>query len=171
MLRCAQQRFVPGSQPRAARCGDERKVMVMTARAYVRPPWAARVIGGRMARLFKPPVVCLLSVPGRTSGEWRSNPVVVLEHDGERYLVGAYGHTEWSRNMRAARRGRLTKQGRTEDFAAVEVPVEQVPPMLDAYLEQFGKLPTVGRTFRALPKPGDHPTFRITSIANNARNA
>jgi deazaflavin-dependent oxidoreductase (nitroreductase family) len=124
-----------------------------------------------MARLFKPSVVCLLSVPGRTTGEWRSNPVVVLEHDGERYLVGAYGHTEWSRNLRAAGRGRLTKQGRTEAFAAVEVPVEQVPPLLDAYLQQFGKLPTVGRTFRALPEPADHPTFRITNTANDALDA
>jgi deazaflavin-dependent oxidoreductase (nitroreductase family) len=124
-----------------------------------------------MARLFKPSVVCLLSVPGRTTGEWRSNPVVVLEHDGERYLVGAYGHTEWSRNLRAAGRGRLTKQGRTEAFAAVEVSVEQVPPLLDAYLQQFGKLPTVGRTFRALPEPADHPTFRITNTANDALDA
>jgi deazaflavin-dependent oxidoreductase (nitroreductase family) len=124
-----------------------------------------------MERLFKPSVVCLLSVPGRTTVEWRSNPVVVLEHDGERYLVGAYGHTEWSRNLRAAGRGRLTKQGRTVAFAAVEVPVEQVPPLLDAYLQQFGKLPTVGRTFRALPEPADHPTFRITKTANDALDA
>ena len=72
----------------------------MTDRAYVRPPWAARVIGGRMARLFKPSMVSLLSVPGRTTGEWRSNSVVVLDHDGGRYLVSAYGDTEWSRNRR-----------------------------------------------------------------------
>jgi deazaflavin-dependent oxidoreductase (nitroreductase family) len=146
--------------------------MVMSPnRAYVRPSWGARVIGGRMARLFKPSVVCVLSVPGRSTGEWRSNPVVVLEHDGERYLVGAYGHTEWSRNLRAAGRGRLTKHGRTEGFTTVEVPVEQVPPLLDAYLQQFGKLPTVGRTFQALPEPGDHPTFRITSTANDDLDA
>lgn len=143
----------------------------MTKRAYVRPPWGARVIGGRMARLFKPSVVCLLSVPGRTTGEWRSNPVVVLEHDGERYLLGAYGHTEWSRNLRAAGRGRLTKRSRTEEFTAVEVSAEQAPPLIDAYLRRFGKLPTVGRTFRALPEPGDHPTFRITSTASNVPDA
>ena len=137
----------------------------MTDKGYVRPPWGARVIGARMARLFKPSVVCLLSVPGRTTGELRSNSVAVLEHDGERYLVGAYGHTEWSRNLRAAGRGRLTRKGRTEEFTVAEVPAAQVPPLIDAYLERFGQLPTVGRTFRKLPEPGDHPVFRIISTA------
>jgi deazaflavin-dependent oxidoreductase (nitroreductase family) len=147
------------------------EVSLMTNREYVRPPWGARVIGGRMARLFKPSVVCLLSVLGRVTGQWRSNPVVVLEHDGERYLVSAYGDTEWSRNLRAAGRGRLTKQRRTEEFTAVEVPAEELPALTDAYVQQFGKLPTVGRTFRALPEPGDHPAFRITNTSNDALNA
>ncbi|MFJ8925711.1 MULTISPECIES: hypothetical protein [unclassified Streptomyces] len=51
----------------------------MSTRNYLRPPWAARVIGGRMARLVKPKVVSLLSVPGRTTGAWRSTPVAVLD--------------------------------------------------------------------------------------------
>jgi deazaflavin-dependent oxidoreductase (nitroreductase family) len=142
----------------------------MTDNGYVRPPWGARVIGARMARLFKPSVVCVLSVPGRTSGEWHSNSVAVLEHGGERYLVGAYGHTEWSRNLRAAGHGRLKRKGRTEDFTAVEVPAEQVPPLLDAYRERFGKFPTVGRTFETLPEPSDHPVFRIMSTSNEGTN-
>jgi len=141
-------------------------VIAMTDKGYIRPPWGARVIGARMARLFKPSVVSLLSVPGRTTGKWRSNPVAVLEHDGERYLVGAYGHTEWSRNLRAAGHGRLTAKGHTVDFTAVEVPAVQVPPLIDAYRERYGSLPTVGRVFRSLPEPSDHPVFRIVSTAN-----
>ena len=140
----------------------------MTDRAYVRPPWAARVIGGRMARLFKPSMVSLLSVPGRTTGEWRSNSVVVLDYDGGRYLVSAYGDTEWSRNLRAAGHGRLKQKGRTEEFTAVEVPTEQLPALLDAYVERFGKMPTVGSTFRSIPDPADHPTFKITTTRNAA---
>ncbi|MEN3361606.1 MAG: hypothetical protein V7637_5588 [Mycobacteriales bacterium] len=134
----------------------------MTSNTYLRPPWAARVIGGRMARLFRPSVVCLLSVRGRASGQWRSVPVAVLEHGGQEYLVGAYGHTEWSRNLRAAGGGRLTRRGRVEEFTAVEVPTEQRPPLIEAYLAGYGKLPTVARTFRTLPDPANHPTFRIT---------
>jgi deazaflavin-dependent oxidoreductase (nitroreductase family) len=134
----------------------------MTSRAYRRPSWAARVIGGRMARLFRPSIVGLLSVRGRTTDEWRSVPIAVLEHDGHRYLMAAYGDTEWSRNLRVAGSGRLTQRGRVEDFTAVEVPAAQRPPLIDAYLQKFGTLPTVGSTLRALPDPADHPTFRIT---------
>jgi deazaflavin-dependent oxidoreductase (nitroreductase family) len=134
----------------------------MTGRKYVRPPWAARVIGGRMARLFKPQVVSALSVPGRTTGTWHVTPVAVLEHGGQEYLLAAYGDTEWSRNLRASRTGRLNRRGRVEQFTAEEVPAEQLPSLVEDYLRQFGKLPSVARTFEALPEPTDHPAFRIT---------
>jgi deazaflavin-dependent oxidoreductase (nitroreductase family) len=121
-----------------------------------------------MARLFRPSVVCLLSVRGRSTGQWHSSPVVVLEHDGQQYLVAAYGNTEWSRNLRAAGTGRLTRRGRVEEFTVEEeVPAGQRQPLIEAYLREFGKLPTVARTFRALPDPADHPSFRITSSTKN----
>jgi deazaflavin-dependent oxidoreductase (nitroreductase family) len=141
----------------------------MTARQYLRPPWAARVIGGRMARLFKPQVVSLLSVPGRTTGLWRSTPVAVLTHGGEEYLLSAYGDTEWSRNLRASAAGRLTRRGRVDRFTAVEVRPDQLPPLVEDYLRQFGELPSVARTFRALPDPADHPTFRITVTGHDQK--
>jgi deazaflavin-dependent oxidoreductase (nitroreductase family) len=115
-----------------------------------------------MARLFRPSTVRLLSVPGRTTGRWRSVPVVVLEHDGQRYLMAAYGNTEWSRNLRAAGIGRLSGGGRIEEFTTTEVPAERRPPLIVAYLQQFSTLPTVASTFRALPDPADHPTFHIS---------
>jgi hypothetical protein len=37
----------------------------MSATGYIKPPWAARVIGTRLARLFKPQIVQVLSVRGR----------------------------------------------------------------------------------------------------------
>lgn len=140
----------------------------MTTKHYLRPPWAARVIGGRMARLFKPQVVSLLSVPGRATGTWRSTPVAVLPHGGHEYLLAAYGDTEWSRNLRASGAGRLTRRGKVEQFTAVEVPAEELPSLVEDYLRQFGELPSVARTFRALPDPADHPAFRIT-ITGTAR--
>jgi deazaflavin-dependent oxidoreductase (nitroreductase family) len=134
----------------------------MTSKPYLRPAWPARVIGGRLARLFKPRVVALLSAPGRSTGTWRSTAVAVLEHDRAQYLMAAYGDTEWSRNLRAAGAGRLTRRGRAEQFRAVEVPAGQRPLLVEAYLAQFGTLPTVAATFAALPDPADHPAFRIT---------
>ncbi|MFI1091801.1 nitroreductase/quinone reductase family protein [Streptomyces sp. NPDC020917] len=141
----------------------------MTATHYLRPPWAARVIGGRMARLFKPQVVSVLSVPGRTTGAWRSTPVAVLAHDGQEYLMAAYGDTEWSRNLRAAGNGRLTRKGAVEEFTAQEVPVGELPGLVEEYLRQFGGMPNVTRTFKALPDPADHPAFRITVTGRRAR--
>ena len=139
----------------------------MTARVYRKPPWAARTIGARMAARFNPRV-SRLSVQGRASGRWRTVSVAVLEHDGERYLLAPAGDTDWSLNLRAAGHGRLERKGDVEDFTAVEVSIAQRPPLIKAYLQRFGKMPTVARTFGALPDPADHPTFRITSPAPKA---
>jgi len=128
---------------------------------YLRPPWRARVIGNRMARLFARSVLSTLSVRGRNTGSWRSVPVAVLDHEGERYLIAPRGNTEWSRNLRTAGSGRLERKGRVEEFDAVEVPVAERSPLVGVYLEQFGRFPTVADTFRQLPDPADHPTFRI----------
>jgi deazaflavin-dependent oxidoreductase (nitroreductase family) len=135
----------------------------MSAAGYIRPPWIARVMGSRMARLFKPDVVSLLSVRGRRSGHWHDAAVAVLAYNEQRYLLAAYGDTEWSRNLREAGAGRLTRRGGTEEFTAEVVPPEEVPPLIEEYLRQFGKLPNVAKTFAALPNSSDHPAFRITS--------
>lgn len=119
-----------------------------------------RVIGNRLAPLNRR-MVARISVPGRRSGQWRTTPIVVLEHEGNSYLVSAFGHSDWTRNLRASRRGRLAAQGRVRDFVAVEVPVAERGPLLDAYLRRYGKMPRVAATFAELPDPADHPTFRI----------
>lgn len=131
-------------------------------RHYRRPPWGARVIGSRMARLFKPSVVSRLEVPGRRTGRWHGTAVAVLPHAGEEYLLAAYGDTEWSRNLRASGHGRLRRRGRVEEFTAEEVPVERLPELVAEYQRLFGRLPTVASTFAALPDPAHHPAFRIT---------
>jgi len=57
---------------------------------------------GRLLRLGAPmgPNV-LLTVRGRTSGQPRSFPVAVLEHDGHRYVFCPFGEVNWVRNLRA----------------------------------------------------------------------
>jgi deazaflavin-dependent oxidoreductase (nitroreductase family) len=123
----------------------------------------ARVIGNRMARLFRPSLVYQLSVRGRRTGRWRSAAVVVLEHEGERYLLAPAGNTEWSRNLRAAGTGRLKRRGQVEQFAVVEVPPQERAPLVEAYLHRFRTMPTVAAAFRALPDAADHPAFRIVN--------
>jgi deazaflavin-dependent oxidoreductase (nitroreductase family) len=134
----------------------------MTAGGYIKPPWAARVIGARMARLFKPEIVHVLSVPGRRSGQWRNASVAVLAYGGEDFLLSAYGQTDWVRNLRASGHARLTHRGRTEEITVEEVPADDMPPLIAEYLRQFGKMPNVAKTFAALPNPTDHSAFRIT---------
>jgi deazaflavin-dependent oxidoreductase (nitroreductase family) len=134
----------------------------MTERAYRKPPWMARTIGARLAARFNS-AVSRLSVRGRTTGRWRTVSVAVLEYDGQRYLLAPAGDTDWSRNLRASGHGHIESRGRIEDITTIEVPVEQRPPLIEAYLRRYGKMPSVARTFRALPDPAHHPTFLITS--------
>jgi len=122
-----------------------------------------RHVGNRLAPLFQPSLVWKLSVPGRRSGRWHTLPIVVLDHDGERYLVSYRGESDWVLDLRASRAGRLIKRGETEEISVVEVPVADRAPLLAAYGARFGKMPTVAATLRALPDPADHPTFRITA--------
>lgn len=114
----------------------------MTDRVYRRPPWGTRVIGARMAARFNP-VVSRLSVPGRTTGRWRTVSVAALDIDGQHYLLAPAGDTDWSMNLLASGHGRPEKKSHVEEFTAIAVPVDQRPPLIDVY-------------------PAHHPTFLLT---------
>ena|ERR1022692_666182 len=79
----------------------------------------------------------VLYVRGRTSGEWRSTPVNPLPYNGRRYLVAPRGHTQWVRNLRVAGGGELRVGKRVERFTATELPDEQKPEILRAYLKRW----------------------------------
>lgn len=134
----------------------------MHERRYIKPPWMQRHVGNRMSVLFRPSLISKLSVRGRRSGRWQTIPVAVLEHNGERYLVSYRGASDWSLNLEASRRARLTQRDRVEDIDVADVPVVDRPALLHAYGERYAKMPTVARTLRAIPDPADHPIFRIT---------
>jgi deazaflavin-dependent oxidoreductase (nitroreductase family) len=121
-----------------------------------------RNVGNRLAPLFRGGLISKLSVRGRRSGRWHTVPVVVLEHEGERYLVSYRGESDWARNLGASLRARLTKRGRVEEIAVVEVPIAERAALLELYSARYGKMPTVVGVLRALPDPADHPIFRIT---------
>ena len=124
---------------------------------YLRPGWfIQRVMNPLLMRTGARPT---LAVRGRRSGEWRTVPVNVLEHDGARYLVSPRGTTEWVRNLRAVGTGELRRHGTTERFRVVELPDEVKPPIISAYLERWGS--QVKSLFDTLPNPADHPIFRL----------
>ena len=47
-----------------------------------------------------------------------------------------------------------------------EVPEDQRAPLMAAYSERFGKMPTASGVLRALPNPADHAIFVIKTWNN-----
>ena len=156
----------------------------MPARVYAAPGFFTR-------RVFDPIVAFLarrlglslkgarvLSVRGRTSGEWHDTPVNPLSFAGRRYLVAPRGETQWVRNLRVSGRARLTLGRTTETVAVEEVPDHDKPPILRAYLRAWawevkaffpGVGPDASDDVLARIAPG-HPVFRIVGPAGNEPN-
>jgi hypothetical protein len=94
------------------------------------------------------------------------NPLTLA---GVRYLVAPRGHTQWVRNLRAAREGYLLLGRRRERFSAREIPDEEKEPILRAYLEKWKW--EVGQFFGGVGPDApsdelrriapDHPVFQI----------
>ena len=114
----------------------------------------------------------VLSVRGRTTGDWRSVPVNPLSFEGEQFLVAPRGETQWVKNMRAAASGRIRRGRRTHEFTAVELDDAMKPQVLRAYLKEWawevgaffdgvGADSTDEQLASIAPK---HPIFRITAV-------
>jgi hypothetical protein len=113
--------------------------------------------------------VRVLEIKGRMSGIWRATPVRVLELDGHPYLVAPQGQTQWVRNLRVMRRGRLRLGGRVTEFEAAELADESKVPVLRAYFRRWWPQ-TASLTSLTAPDAPDaevmraaplHPTFRV----------
>jgi deazaflavin-dependent oxidoreductase (nitroreductase family) len=128
---------------------------------YLEPPWIQRHVGNLLAPRFRPDLIARLSVPGRRTGRWHSVPIVVLEHEQNRYLVSYRGASDWALNLQASHHARLTKLGHTEEITVADVPAAERKPLLEAYRNRYGQMPTVAAVLHALPDPADHPVFRI----------
>jgi deazaflavin-dependent oxidoreductase (nitroreductase family) len=111
----------------------------------------------------------VLRIRGRRTGQWRETPVNLLTYEDARYLVSPRGETDWVRNLRAAGQGELLLGRRLEPFSATELPVEERPPVLRAYLQRWKA--EVGIFFSGVSATSpeedvqriaaDHPVFRI----------
>jgi deazaflavin-dependent oxidoreductase (nitroreductase family) len=109
---------------------------------YRAPGWFTRnVFNPTVAFLTRRGVSVLgsrvLAVRGRSSGEWRTTPVNLLEYEGKRYLVAPRGEAQWVRNLRVAGTGQLRVGKKVEDFRARELADDEKVPMLRAYLKRW----------------------------------
>src|SRR5579859_6464377 len=140
---------------------------------YQQPGTGTRILNSTVASLTRMGISIygsrVLAVRGRKSGEWRTTPVNPLNLDGERYLIAPRGNTQWVRNMRVAGGGELRLGRRVETFTATEVPAEERPRILRAYLKKWKF--EVGMFFQGVGPDSpedkllaiapDHPVFRI----------
>jgi len=72
----------------------------------------------------------LLTVRGRKSGQPHTVPVLLVEQDGERWLVAPYGVVQWVRNIRAAGTATLTRGRHSETISVTELEAEEAAPVL-----------------------------------------
>ena len=108
---------------------------------YVKPAKNEMIFHNFVAWLARHGVSVLgsrvLSVRGRKTGEPRSVPVNLMSFEGERFLVAPRGQTQWVRNLRAAGEGQLRVGRRVEQFKFVELPDDEKPALLRAYLKRW----------------------------------
>jgi len=117
----------------------------------------------------------LLTIRGRKTGRARTNPVILVCQDNQRWLVAPYGAVAWVLNARAAGRVTLRRGRDRQDYIIRELPAAQSGPILQRYIRiapatrpyfQAGKDSPAG-DFTAEARR--HPVFELTPIGKDQR--
>jgi deazaflavin-dependent oxidoreductase (nitroreductase family) len=112
----------------------------------------------------------LLTTRGRRTGRARSNPVVVVEHDGRHWLVAPYGAVSWVHNARAAGQVRLARRRGTGTYAVREVVGSEAGPVLQRYVRiasatrEYFQADQNDPVERFTAEAEQHPVFELTPI-------
>jgi deazaflavin-dependent oxidoreductase (nitroreductase family) len=130
------------------------------SRAQAQTPWFIKNVMNPIFTLTG--AFPIITVRGRRTGKVYRTPINLLEVDGVRYLLSPRGETGWSRNLRAVGEVSVKQKGAERRYRAVEVPVEERPSLITAYLEKWGN--QTRDQFAKLPDPADHPAFRLEPI-------
>ena len=92
-----------------------------------------------------------MTVVGRTSGVPRTFPVAVSRIDGRRYVIGAYGDVNWTRNLRAAGEATIRDKGRDTHVLAHELTPDEARTFYGEQLPRYiAHFPAIGRLFGRL---------------------
>jgi deazaflavin-dependent oxidoreductase (nitroreductase family) len=113
----------------------------VTNSRYIKPGRGDRIFNGTVSFLAKIGLSLfgaqMLAVKGRKSGEWRTTPVNLLTHEGEKYLVAPRGQAQWVRNIRVAGGGELRVGRRVQTFTVTELADADKPGILRLYLKKW----------------------------------
>jgi deazaflavin-dependent oxidoreductase (nitroreductase family) len=147
---------------------------------YKAPGWFTRNVFNRsIAFLTRHGVSVLgsrvLAVKGRSSGEWRTTPVNLLELEGRRYLVSPRGEGQWVRNLRQAGTGELRVGKKVEPFRGRELPDDEKVAVLRAYLKRwkfevgvfFGGVSAKSTDEELLAIAPRHPVFEVLPVTSD----
>ena len=137
-----------------------------------RPNRVAKVLNALSSRMASsgraPEQLHSLEVRGRRSGRPITFPVVVADHEGERYLVAMLGdRVNWVANVRAAGGRAVLRHGGAEEVRLEEVDPHERAPIIKSYLEVApGARPHIPVDPSAPveefePIAAGHPVFRI----------
>jgi len=129
--------------------------------AYLKQRWFTAKVFNKFAMTTGLFGTKTLTITRRSSGQPQQIPVLTVDVDGAKYLVSTRGESQWVKNVRARPQVTLSVSGRTVEYTAAEIPVEQRAPVLAAFRKRAGK--TVDGYFRKLPDPADHPVFTLTA--------
>lgn len=132
--------------------------MSATERRYLAP---GRIVRGVVNPLAMRLGLATTLAVRRRSGGTQVLPVNVLEHDGGTFLVSVRGEADWVRNLRAAGECELRRRGRTRTYDASAVALDRAGPLIAEYRRRWGS--QVGKFFKELPDPADHPVFELTA--------
>jgi hypothetical protein len=131
--------------------------------AYRKPNTFTRKVFNPLAMRFNISGTEALAVRRRKSGGTQRVPLIRIEVGGDDYLVSPRGESDWVKNLRAAGEAELEGKDAKRRVRVVEIPVEERPPILEAYQAKAGR--AVASHFKALPDPADHPVFRVEPAA------
>jgi deazaflavin-dependent oxidoreductase (nitroreductase family) len=141
---------------------------------YVEPGWFTRNVFNRVVSWLTRLGISvrgsrILTVRGRTSGQWRTTPVNLLVFEGERYLVAPRGVTQWVRNIRVSGEAELRLGRGREPIRVVELGDDMKPALLRKYLRRWKF--EIGTFFQGVGPDApeedirriapDYPVFRI----------
>jgi deazaflavin-dependent oxidoreductase (nitroreductase family) len=119
-------------------------------------------------------VVYLLTVRGRKTGQLRTTPVAIVEQQGQRYLVAAFGTVGWVYNLRAAGEATLTRGRRSEPIKTIELEPKEAAPVLKACLASTDSFQNYFMATAQSPleefeqEARRHPVFLVQHLAESA---
>jgi deazaflavin-dependent oxidoreductase (nitroreductase family) len=122
--------------------------------------WVNRLMCWWSGLGLPPKFQAALEVRGRSSGQRRSNPVVIATVESKHYLVSMLGpESDWVKNVEAAHGDAVIRQGRRRRVHLIPVPPEQRAPILREYV----RIAPSGR--QHFPLSVDAPLSEFEAIA------